>query len=245
MFVYDTLAGTFNKMSEILKNKEYFTELEAKAIDYMLQFAANPEGKGTYRTFSIFREDELVMLTPEEQLEYVRGLSFLDNLQFARDGVNVDTAVLKEKLLNNNLWSNAINSVVNYKRKEAKTLAKQTADESIMLNYNRIDREFIRVAGLMQASGFDKINDELESDKNIIEDHCSDWRGIYKGKSNLIIFPKTVKKISDILKFCQKNKIPLVPQGGNTGLVGGSVPRNNKNEIIIATISRNANGIKI
>ena len=155
MFDYDTLAGTFNKMSEILKNKEYFTELEAKAIDYMLQFAANPEGKGTYRTFSIFREDELVMLTPEEQLEYVRGLSFLDNLQFARDGVNVDTAVLKEKLLNNNLWSNAINSVVNYKRKEAKTLAKQTAAESIMFNYNRRDREFIRVAGLKQASGFD------------------------------------------------------------------------------------------
>lgn len=74
---------------------------------------------------------------------------------------------------------------------------------------------------------------EFSSDKNIIENHCSDWRGIYKGKSNLIIFPKTVKKISDILKFCQKNKIPLVPQGGNTGLVGGSVPRNNKNEIII------------
>ena len=191
MFDYDTLAGTFNKMSEILKNKEYFTELEAKAIDYMLQFAANPEGKGTYRTFSIFREDELVMLTPEEQLEYVRGLSFLDNLQFARDGVNVDTAVLKEKLLNNNLWSNAINSVVNYKRKEAKTLAKQTAAESIMFNYNRRDREFIRVAGLMQASGFDKINDELESDKNIIENY---------NKTTSLIINSEITAIADMLK---------------------------------------------
>ena len=31
----------------------------------------------------------------------------------------------------------------------------------------------------------------------------------------------------------KKKKIPLVPQGGNTSLVGGSVPRKNKNEIIL------------
>ncbi len=74
---------------------------------------------------------------------------------------------------------------------------------------------------------------EFSLDENIIKNHCLDWRGIYKGKSNLIVFPKTVKKISNILKFCQKNNLPVVPQGGNTSLVGGSVPRNNKNEIII------------
>ena len=44
---------------------------------------------------------------------------------------------------------------------------------------------------------------------------------------------KNVKKISEILNFCQKKSIGVVPQGGNTGLVGGSVPTKKGNEIII------------
>ena len=34
------------------------------------------------------------------------------------------------------------------------------------------------------------------------------------------------------MKFCFKNSISIVPQGGNTSLVGGSVPRVNKGEVI-------------
>ena len=74
---------------------------------------------------------------------------------------------------------------------------------------------------------------EFSIDQKTIQNYCTDWRGIYKGKSDLIIFPQNVIKISKVLKFCQKNKISIVPQGGNTGLVGGSIPRNNKSEVII------------
>ena len=74
---------------------------------------------------------------------------------------------------------------------------------------------------------------EFSIDKEILKNHIIDWRGEYRGNSDLIIFPKSVKRISEILKFCQKNNISVVPQGGNTGLVGGGVPRKNKNEIII------------
>ena len=63
--------------------------------------------------------------------------------------------------------------------------------------------------------------------------HCIDWREEFLGTSNLIIFPKSVHKLSRILKICNIKNIKIVPQGGNTGLVGGSVPRKNKNEIII------------
>ena len=44
LFDYDVLSGQFSKLADILKNKEYFTEAEQKAIDYMLKFSANPEG---------------------------------------------------------------------------------------------------------------------------------------------------------------------------------------------------------
>lgn len=74
---------------------------------------------------------------------------------------------------------------------------------------------------------------EYSTDQSIIKSHCVDWRGKYKGTSNLILFPKSVPAIQKIVRFCYKNKIPIVPQGGNTSLVGGSVPRFNKGEIIL------------
>ncbi len=74
---------------------------------------------------------------------------------------------------------------------------------------------------------------EYSFDENLIKKHCTDWREEFFGTSNLIIFPKSVDKLSKIVKICNKKNIKIVPQGGNTGLVGGSIPRKNKNEIII------------
>ena len=50
---------------------------------------------------------------------------------------------------------------------------------------------------------------EFSIDQRTIQNYCTDWRGIYKGKSDLIIFPQNVIKISKVLKFCQKNKISI------------------------------------
>lgn len=36
--------------------------------------------------------------------------------------------------------------------------------------------------------------------------------------------PKTTAEVSAILKYCYERKLAVCPQGGNTGLVGGSVP---------------------
>ena len=74
---------------------------------------------------------------------------------------------------------------------------------------------------------------EFCTEQNIIKNHCIDWRGKFKGTADLIFFPKNVKSVIKIIKFCSKNEISVVPQGGNTSLVGGSVPRANKGEVII------------
>ncbi|KAI8579232.1 hypothetical protein K450DRAFT_243410 [Umbelopsis ramanniana AG] len=52
----------------------------------------------------------------------------------------------------------------------------------------------------------------------------TDWMNKYRGKSKLVLKPKTTQQVSDIMKYCNENKLAVVPQGGNTGLVGGSVP---------------------
>ena len=66
-----------------------------------------------------------------------------------------------------------------------------------------------------------------------IEQYLSDWRGVFKGKVKFVVFPSTTEEVSKILKLANKNNIPIVPQGGNTGLCGGATPDNSGNSILI------------
>ncbi|KAI9477991.1 MAG: hypothetical protein EXX96DRAFT_233854 [Benjaminiella poitrasii] len=52
----------------------------------------------------------------------------------------------------------------------------------------------------------------------------TDWMHKFRGQSQLVLKPKTTQQVADILKYCNEQKLAVVPQGGNTGLVGGSVP---------------------
>ncbi|XP_071913566.1 D-2-hydroxyglutarate dehydrogenase, mitochondrial isoform X5 [Coffea arabica] len=52
----------------------------------------------------------------------------------------------------------------------------------------------------------------------------TDWMGKYRGSSKLLLQPKNTEEVSQILKYCNSRCLAVVPQGGNTGLVGGSVP---------------------
>ena len=64
-----------------------------------------------------------------------------------------------------------------------------------------------------------------------------DWMGKYKGNASTVLKPKTTQELSDIVKWCNEKRIGIVPQGGNTGLVGGSVPIGD--EVIISLANMN------
>lgn len=72
---------------------------------------------------------------------------------------------------------------------------------------------------------------ENEKDKQPYE---TPWRGDATGKSALVVFPNTTNQLSEIIKICYDNAIPLVPQGGNTGLVGASVPDQSGKSILMS-----------
>jgi hypothetical protein len=65
----------------------------------------------------------------------------------------------------------------------------------------------------------------------------SDWMGKYKGHSSTVLKPKTTQQVSEIVKWCNEKRIGVVPQGGNTGLVGGSVPV--RDEVILSLVNMN------
>src|SRR5260221_12293094 len=57
-----------------------------------------------------------------------------------------------------------------------------------------------------------------------IAPHLEEWRSKSKGRSPLLLKPSTTSEVSKILSICHETGTPIVPQGGNTGLVGGQIP---------------------
>ncbi|KAJ5664945.1 FAD-binding type 2 [Penicillium maclennaniae] len=70
-----------------------------------------------------------------------------------------------------------------------------------------------------------------------IEPFNSDWMRKYRGHTRLVLKPGSTEEVSQVLKYCNEKKLAVVPQGGNTGLVGGSVPV--FDEIVINTSRMN------
>jgi FAD/FMN-containing dehydrogenase len=51
-----------------------------------------------------------------------------------------------------------------------------------------------------------------------------DWTGRFRGRAALVVRPGSTGEVAAVLRECSARRVPVVPQGGNTGLVGGSVP---------------------
>jgi len=51
-----------------------------------------------------------------------------------------------------------------------------------------------------------------------------DWMKKYRGRSKVLLMPSTALEVSRVLRHCNARRLAVVPQGGNTGLVGGGVP---------------------
>jgi FAD/FMN-containing dehydrogenase len=52
----------------------------------------------------------------------------------------------------------------------------------------------------------------------------TDWRGRFTGSAMAVVRPASVQQVAAVIKACAEHRVPLVPQGGRTGLVLGSVP---------------------
>ena len=64
--------------------------------------------------------------------------------------------------------------------------------------------------------------------------YLNDWRKQYNGDTNSVLRPSNTEEVSRIMKFAFDNEIPIVPQGGNTGLCGGATPDKSGNSIIMS-----------
>src|SRR6516165_11210077 len=65
------------------------------------------------------------------------------------------------------------------------------------------------------------------------EPYLVEARGLYHGRTPLVLRPGSVAALAQVLKLAHDTHTPIVPQGGNTGLVGGQVPLNG--EVVVST----------
>jgi FAD/FMN-containing dehydrogenase len=72
-----------------------------------------------------------------------------------------------------------------------------------------------------ESAVIDGVNQDATDD---LEAFNADWMRKYRGHTRLVLKPGSTEEVSKILKYCNEHMLAVVPQGGNSGLVGGSVP---------------------
>jgi len=91
-------------------------------------------------------------------------------------------------------------------------------------------------------SGIYRLKSELPksgwtTDPDIIAPWLTEWRDEYFGKTPLMVMPENTDDVVRIVNICRDNGLKIVPQGGNTGLVGGQTPQG---EILLSTRRMNS-----
>ncbi|MEY2569772.1 MAG: hypothetical protein QOE63_122 [Acidimicrobiaceae bacterium] len=84
-------------------------------------------------------------------------------------------------------------------------------------------RELIEVVGAQHVL----------TDADAVASYTVDWTGRFRGHTPAVVRPGSVDEVAAIVEIARRNGVALVPQGGNTGLVGGSVPLDG--EIVVSS----------
>ncbi|WP_458389558.1 FAD-binding oxidoreductase [Sphingomonas sp. F9_3S_D5_B_2] len=72
------------------------------------------------------------------------------------------------------------------------------------------------------------------TDASEIAPWLSDWRGRFQGRAPAMLTPGSVEEVALIVRLAAEHRVPLVPQGGNTGMVGGATPPSDGSALLLS-----------
>ena len=61
-----------------------------------------------------------------------------------------------------------------------------------------------------------------------------DWRRRWRGKALAVVRPASTAEVAAVVQICVRHRTAIVPQGGNTGLVGGGVPDDSGQQVLLS-----------
>lgn len=84
-----------------------------------------------------------------------------------------------------------------------------------------------RLADAVGSSG-------LIADASDMAPYLADWRGAYAGRAAAVVRPATTDEVAAVVRACADSRVPIVPQGGNTGMCGGATPDDTGRAIVVS-----------
>lgn len=80
--------------------------------------------------------------------------------------------------------------------------------------------------------------DDVLVDQDLRAGYEVDWTRRYTGTCSAVLRPRTTAQVAEVLRICAAHQVAVIPQGGNTGLVGGSVPRAHSHGPVVVLSTR-------
>jgi FAD/FMN-containing dehydrogenase len=90
-----------------------------------------------------------------------------------------------------------------------------------------------RAAALLGSRG-------LTRDPELVRPWLTDWRGRYTGQAIALASPGSTDEVARLVRLCGECGVPVVPQGGNSGMCGGATPDTSGNAIVLSLRRMNA-----
>lgn len=72
------------------------------------------------------------------------------------------------------------------------------------------------------------------TDPEELQPMLTEWRGVYEGRTAILVKPKTTEEVAAIVRACAAAGVAIVPQGGNTGMCGAAVPDASGEQVLVS-----------
>ncbi|MFB0611132.1 FAD-binding oxidoreductase [Aurantiacibacter poecillastricola] len=92
---------------------------------------------------------------------------------------------------------------------------------------NTSDQFLAEAADLLGARGF-------TTDTELVTPWLTDWRGRFTGRALGLASPASTAEVAALVRLCARHGVPIVPQGGNSGMSGGATPDESGKAIILS-----------
>jgi FAD/FMN-containing dehydrogenase len=80
--------------------------------------------------------------------------------------------------------------------------------------------------------------DHVLIDPELTARYTVDWTGAFTGRATAVARPASTSEVAAVLRICAAHGLPVIPQGGNTGLVGGAVPAGSATGAVVLSLRR-------
>ena len=77
------------------------------------------------------------------------------------------------------------------------------------------------------------------ADASDVAPYLADWRGLYQGEAMAVLRPASTQEVSACVKLCMRHGIAIIPQGGNTSMVGGATPESRPRQVVLSLARMN------